>query len=170
MATVDWIIVGVLAVSTLISLRRGFVKEALSLVTWIAAVLVARLFANQFAVVLTPYIETESIRLLSAYLILFIATLMVGGIVNYMLSEIVKVTGLTGLDRMLGMAFGFVRGGIVVLVFVAIVHYALPVQEDDWYQESRLIPEAVVLIEQFGPVVWEQGEELLMQEDPAQET
>ena len=71
---------------------------------------------------------------------------------------------------MLGMAFGFVRGGIVVLVFVAIVHYALPVQEDDWYQQSKLIPEAVVLIEQFGPVVWEQGEELLMQEDPAQET
>ncbi len=169
MATVDWIIVGVLAVSTLISLRRGFVKEALSLVTWIAAVLVARLFANQFTVVLTPYIETESIRLLSAYLILFIATLMVGGMVNYMLSEIVKVTGLTGLDRMLGMAFGFVRGGIVVLVFVAIVHYALPVQEDDWYQQSKLIPEAVVLIEQFGPVVLEQGE-LLMQDDPAQET
>lgn len=70
---------------------------------------------------------------------------------------------------MLGMAFGLVRGGIVVLVFVAIVHYALPVQEDDWYQQSRLIPELIVLIEEFWPVVWEQGE-LLMQDDPAQET
>ena len=46
LATIDWVIVGVLGVSTLISIRRGFVKEALSLVTWIAAVLIARLFAG----------------------------------------------------------------------------------------------------------------------------
>ena len=168
MATVDWIIVGVLAVSTLISLRRGFVKEALSLLTWVAAILVARLFASQFTFVLAPYIETESLRLGAAYLILFIVTLMVGGMVNYMVSELVKVTGLSGLDRILGMAFGFVRGGIIVLVFVAILHYVLPVQEDNWYQQSRLIPEVVVLIEQLGPFIWEQGE-LLMQE-PAQQT
>lgn len=167
MATVDWIIVGVLAVSTLISLRRGFVKEALSLATWIAAILIARLFAGQFTVVLAPHIETESLRLGAAYLILFIATLMVGGMVNYMVSELVKMTGLTGLDRLLGMIFGFLRGGLIVLVFVAILHYVLPVEEDDWYQQSRLIPEVVVLIEQLGPVLWEQGE-MLMQETAQQ--
>ena len=54
LATIDWVIVGVLGVSTLISIRRGFVKEALSLITWIAAVLIARLFAGQFTVVLEP--------------------------------------------------------------------------------------------------------------------
>lgn len=167
MAIVDWIILGVLAVSTLISIRRGFVKEALSLLTWVAAILVARLFAAQFTVVLAPYIETESLRLGAAYIVLFIATLMVGGMVNYMVSELVKMTGLSGLDRLLGMAFGFLRGGIIVLVFVAILHYVLPVEEDDWYQRSRLIPEVVVLIEQLGPVIWEQGE-MLMQETAQQ--
>ncbi len=163
LATIDWVIVGVLGISTLISIRRGFVKEALSLVTWIAAVLVARLFAGQFTVVLEPYIETDSLRLGASYLILFIATLMVGGMVNYLVSEFVRMTGLSGLDRLLGTLFGFARGGVIVLVFVALMHYVLPVEEDDWYQQSRFIPELVNVIEELGPVLWEQGEGLLDQ-------
>jgi membrane protein required for colicin V production len=161
LATIDWVIVGVLGISTLISIRRGFVKEALSLVTWIAAVLIARLFAGQFTVVLEPYIETDSLRLGASYLILFIATLMVGGMVNYLVGEFVRMTGLSGLDRLLGTIFGFARGGVIVLVFVALMHYVLPVEEDDWYQQSRFIPQLVSVIEELGPVLWEQGEGLL---------
>ena len=167
MAVVDWIILGVLAVSTLISLKRGFVKEALSLLTWVAAVLVVRLFATQFTLVLAPYIQTESLRLGAACVTLFIVTLMVGALVNYTIGGLVKVTGLAGLDHVLGMIFGFVRGGIIVLVFVAMLHYVLPVTEDDWYRQSRLIPEAVAWIEQFGPVIREQGERLIR--EPAQQ-
>jgi membrane protein required for colicin V production len=163
LATIDWVIVGVLGISTLISIRRGFVKEALSLVTWIAAVLIARLFAGQFTVVLEPYIETDSLRLGASYLILFIATLMVGGMVNYLVSEFVRMTGLSGLDRLLGTIFGFARGGVIVLVFVALMHYVLPVDEDDWYQQSQFIPQLVNVIEELGPVLWEQGENLLDQ-------
>jgi len=161
LAIIDWVIVGVLGISTLISIRRGFVKEALSLVTWIAAVLIARLFAGQFTVVLEPYIETDSLRLGASYLILFIATLMVGGMVNYLVGEFVRMTGLSGLDRLLGTIFGFARGGVVVVVFVALMHYVLPVEEDDWYQQSRFIPQLVSVIEELGPVLWEQGEEFL---------
>ena len=161
LAVVDWVIIGVLAVSTLISLRRGFVKEALSLVTWIAAVLIARLFASQFTVVLEPYIETSSLRLGAAYLLLFVATLMLGGMLNHLLSEVIRITGLSGLDRLLGMFFGFARGSVIVVIFVALMHYVMPVKEDSWYQSSKIIPEAVVIIEQLGPVLWEEGEQLL---------
>ncbi len=170
LATIDWIILGVLGISTLISIRRGFVREALSLATWIAAVIIARLFAGQFTVVLAPYIETESLRLGAAYFILFVATLMVGGMINHLLGEFVRMTGLSGLDRLLGMAFGLARGAIVVTVFVAILHYALPVSEDSWYQQSKLIPEVVVLIEELGPVLWEQGETLLKETQTEQQT
>ena len=156
LATIDWLIVGVLGISTLISIRRGFVKEALSLMTWIASVLVARLFASQFTVVLEPYIATDSLRLGAAYLILFIVTLMVGGMVNYLVGEFVRMTGLSGLDRLLGTIFGFARGGVIVLVLVALMHYILPVKEDDWYQQSQLIPQIVQVIEELGPVLWEQ--------------
>ena len=160
-ATVDWIILAVLAISTLMSVRRGFVKEALSLLTWIAAVFIARLFAGQFSVLLEASIETASLRLGAAYLILFIGTLIVGGMVNYLVGEFVKMTGLTGTDRFLGMFFGLARGALFVTVTVAVLHYLAPVKEDPWYQESSLIPEIVILVEKLGPVLWEQGEQLL---------
>ena len=173
MAVVDWVILGILALSTLVSLKRGFVKEALSLLTWIAAVLIARVFANPVSVLLEPYIETASVRLGAAYLVLFIGTLMTGGLVNHLVGEFVRVTGLGGLDRLLGMIFGFARGLLIVMFVVALLHYVLPVEEDQWYTESRLIPEVVGWIEQFGPVVWEQGAQLLEEQEllsPGQET
>ena len=161
LVTIDWVIVGVVGLSTLISIRRGFVKEALSLVTWISAVLIARLFAAQLTVMLEPYIETDPLRLGASYLALFIATLMLGGMVNYLVGEFVRMTGLSGLDRLLGTIFGFARGGIIILVIVALMQYVLPVEKDNWYQQSQLIPHIVNVIEELGPVLWEQGEGLL---------
>jgi uncharacterized membrane protein required for colicin V production len=81
--------------------------------------------------------------------------------VNHLVGEFVRMTGLSGLDRSLGTIFGFARGGVIVLVIVALMHYVLPVEEDDWYQQSRFIPELVSLIEELGPVLWEQGEGFL---------
>ena len=161
MATIDWVIIGVVGLSTLFSIRRGFVKEALSLGTWISAVLIARLFAVQLAVLLDPYIETDPLRLGASYLALFVATLMLGGMVSYLVGEFVRVTGLSGLDRLLGMIFGFARGGVIILVIVALMHYVSPVEKGDWYQQSQFILQIVPVIEEFGPILWEQGEELL---------
>ena len=161
MSAIDWVIVGVVGISTLVSIRRGFVKEALSLVTWIAAVLIARMFAGQLTVLLESYIETDALRLGASYLILFIATLMLGGMVNHLVGEFVRMTGLSGLDRLLGTIFGFARGGVIILVFVALMHYILPVEKNNWYQQSELIPQIVTVIEELGPILWEQGEVFL---------
>ena len=161
MVIVDWIIIGVLVISMLISFRRGFFKEAISLVTWVAAILVSRIFGAEFAVLLEPHIATASMRFAAAYLILFVGTLIAGGIVSFIVGEFVKMTGLTGTDRFFGMLFGLARGGIVVVIAVALMHYVLPVQEDTWYQQSRLIPEIVQVIETLGPVLWEEGNQLL---------
>lgn len=168
LATIDWIILGVVGISMLMSIRRGFAREALSLLTWVAAVVVARLFAGQFAVLLEPHIETYSLRLGASYLTLFVLTLIVGGIVNFIVGEFVEFTGLTGTDRFLGMFFGFARGAVLVLIFVAGLHYLAPVEQDDWYQESRLIPEIVKVVEELGPILWEQGEQFL--QDQAADT
>ena len=160
LSTFDWVVLGILGCSSLISLRRGFVREALSLTTWIAAVFIARFFAREFAFLLQPYIENEFFRLGVSFLSLFLATLLVGGMLNHLVSEFVRVTGLGGLDRLLGTVFGFARGCIVVLVVVAVIHYLLPFENDEWYQKSKFMPELVSFIEQFGPSVWEKGEEL----------
>ena len=140
------------------SIRRGFLKEALSLATWIAAVIVARLFSGHLFVLLEGQIETASLRLGASYLMLFVGTLVVGGVVNFAMGEFVKRTGLTATDRFLGIFFGLARGALLALLIVAGLHYVAPVEKYDWYQQSRFVPEIVAVIEQLGPVLWEQGE------------
>src|SRR5690606_31666685 len=136
----DWTIVGILVLSSLISIKRGFVKEALSLATWILAIVVAVLFGERLATVLAGSIATPSVRDVVAFAILFIATLFVGAMVNYLIGELVRMTGLSGTDRTLGMVFGLARGFIIVMALLIFLPGLISVAEDLWWKESRLIP------------------------------
>lgn len=136
----DWAILAVLVVSSLISIKRGFVKEALSLIVWIIAFVVAVTFKEPFSSLLVDHINTPSIRDLVAYGVLFGATLIVGAMVNYLIGELVRLTGLSGTDRLFGMIFGFLRGFIVVMVALIFAPAILSVDQDPWWTESVLIP------------------------------
>lgn len=136
---IDWAIIAIIAVSALISLARGFVKEALSLLTWVVAGLVAWLFGGALAGHLSPFIETPSIRVIVACSILFIMTLLLGGLINYLIGQLVRVTGLSGTDRFLGMIFGAARGALLIVVAVGLLSLA-PVEGDVWWRQSELIP------------------------------
>lgn len=135
----DWAILGVIALSTVVSLMRGFVKEALSLVGWFLAFIVARLFYIEFASLLVDVIETPSMRLIVAFGSLFLLTLLVCSLANHLLSALVKATGLGGFDRVLGTVFGALRGVIIVLVITGTLRMT-PLVEDDWWQNSAFIP------------------------------
>ncbi|MCU0072820.1 CvpA family protein [Pseudomonas koreensis] len=136
---VDWAIVAIIAISALISLSRGFVKEALSLVTWIIAGAVAWMFGGSLSEYLAGYIQTPSARVITGCAIMFVATLIVGAMINYLIGELVRVTGLSGTDRFLGMAFGAARGVLLVVVAVGLLSLG-PVQQDEWWKESQLVP------------------------------
>lgn len=141
---IDWVIVALLTVSTLISLKRGFVREALSLATWVAAFVVARTFHPQMQSLLENTVETPMVRLIAAFAILFVATLLVGAIINNMIGHLVRVTGLSATDRVLGMAFGLLRGVVVVIVGIALTRYT-PLSEDTWWRESVMIERLAVV-------------------------
>ncbi|MCX7080076.1 MAG: CvpA family protein [Pseudomonas sp.] len=141
---VDWAIVAIIAISALISLSRGFVKEALSLLTWIIAGVVAWMFGGSLSQYLAGYIETPSARVIAGCAIMFVATLLVGAMINYLISELVRVTGLSGTDRFLGTAFGAARGALLVVVAVGLLSLG-PVQQDAWWQESRLVPKFLLV-------------------------
>lgn len=141
---VDWAILAIIAVSSLISLKRGFVKEALSLLTWIIAGAVAWMFGGGISQYLEGYIQTPSARVIAGCAILFVATLLVGAMINFLIGELIRVTGLSGTDRFLGMAFGAARGALLVVVAVGLLSLG-PVQQDPWWQESRLLPQFLLV-------------------------
>lgn len=141
---VDWAIIAIIAISALISLKRGFVKEALSLLTWVIAGAVAWMFGGSLSQYLSGYIETPSARVIAGCAILFVATLLVGAMVNFLIGELIRVTGLSGTDRFLGMVFGAARGGLLVVVAVGLLSLG-PVQQDQWWQKSRLLPQFVMV-------------------------
>ncbi|GAA6145352.1 MAG: colicin V production CvpA [Thalassolituus sp.] len=140
MTIIDWVILGIIGVSGLISLVRGFVKEALSLVSWLIAFLVARYFSGNLATLLQDSIATNSVRWMVAFAILFVATLVVLAMVNFLIAQLVKATGLSGTDRLFGMVFGVLRGVIVVVALVYGAQLTGIPQQDAWWQESTIIP------------------------------
>ena len=140
MNSADWAIVIILTLSSVISLVRGFLKEALSLVFLIVAVLVANLFSDNLDPYLKGIIETPSLRALSAFILVFISVLLFGALLNFGLGLLIKASGLSGTDRLLGMLFGFLRGLFIVMTLLIYLPVYLPVKADDWYQTSKIIP------------------------------
>lgn len=138
MIWVDYILLAVIMLSALLSLWRGFVREALSLVSWIVALWVAMLFFQKFGNWLADWIETPTVRNGVAFALLFIATVLLGGLVNYLAGQLVAKTGLTGTDRALGVVFGILRGVVIVAVLVMLAGLTqLP--RDPWWNESLLL-------------------------------
>lgn len=138
MVWVDYLIIGIILVSSGISIVRGFIKEVLSLVSWALSFWVALTFHPQLSNLLIDYIATPSIRLFTAFISLFIVTLILSALVNHMISSLVEKTGLTGTDRSLGIIFGLVRGVAIVTLLVLIAG-ATPMPEDSWWQKSLLL-------------------------------
>jgi len=142
---VDWAIIAVLGLSILLSLWRGFVREAVSLAGWIAAFVIANMFVGEMAAFLQQWIANVTGRYVAAYALLFAGMLMVAGIAGKLSAQVVKVTGLTLLDRLLGTVFGFVRGIIIVLVVVYVLRELAPPQNLLWLDESQLMPHVDML-------------------------
>jgi membrane protein required for colicin V production len=148
MVWIDYVILALIGFSALVSLIRGFVREALSLVTWGCAFFVASHFYSYLAAYFTRF-EDELVRNGIAIAILFIATLIVGAIVNYVIGSLVEKTGLSGTDRVLGVCFGALRGVLIVAAILFFLDtFTTLSQSADWKQ-SQLIPQFSYIIRWF---------------------
>ncbi len=145
---IDFAIIGIVLLSTLVSLVRGFVKEAISLSVWIAAFFISRHFYPYLAIYLSN-IQDQIVRNGVAIAILFIVTLILGGLLNYLIGRLVHITGLSGTDRALGAVFGLLRGGLIVSAVLFFLDTFTPLASSVWWQNSVLIPEFSVIIEWF---------------------
>lgn len=148
MVWVDFAIIGLIAISSLISLMRGFIKEAMSLAVWIGAFFIASHFYLDLAAYLGG-IQDDMVRNATAIAILFVATLIVGAILNYVLAQLVIKTGLSGTDRLLGLVFGALRGVLVVSALLFFADSFTAANEEDWWHDSLLIPHFEIYIQWF---------------------
>ena len=138
MIWVDYVIIGIIGVSALISLVRGFVRETVSLIVWVLAFGLAWAYFRDLAPHLASWVDTSSLRLGLAFLILFLVVLLLGGIVGFLIGQLVDKTGLSGTDRLLGMLFGAARGAVLVAILVLLAGLT-PFPQDSWWRESGLI-------------------------------
>ncbi len=138
MTWVDYAIVAVIVLSAIISVIRGFVREALSLAGWILAFWVGLTFTRDLAMHLESRISVPSVRMAVAFFALFFVTLLLTALVNFLAVQLVEKTGLSGTDRMLGVIFGTARGGVIVAILVLLAGFtALP--RDPWWRDSALL-------------------------------
>ena len=142
---VDIVILIITVLSSVFGLWRGLIKEVLSLLTWIAALLVSRVYSEPLAGLMTGVIENDGIRYVSAFAILFVIVMMFGTFLNFLMSKLLNVTGLKLADRLLGAGFGVARGVIIVLVIMFIT--SMFVSETELWQQSQLVPYGIDLIE-----------------------
>jgi membrane protein required for colicin V production len=136
---VDYFIIAIIVLSMLIGLWRGFLKEAIALATWVVAFILAFTFVEDAAAYLANYIGIPSIRIILAFGALFLSTLILGGLVNILVAQIVQHTGLTGTDRLLGIVFGLLRGVALITVLVLLAGLT-PLPKDPWWSQSLFLP------------------------------
>lgn len=136
----DLVFIALIVLSGLLSLYRGFVREVLSLATWIVAAWVGIRFAGELAVHLPDAVTDTTLRMGIAFAILFVLVLIVGGILGALANRLVRGTGLTGTDRSLGVIFGLLRGVLLVAVLVFLA-WLTPLTGEPWWEQSRLVPE-----------------------------
>lgn len=142
MSTIDYFILAILLISAGLGLFRGLIKEVLSLIAFIAAFLGALNWG--------PYVAAQANQLFSfhplllsalAYVVVFVLILLIVGMLNVFLTTIIEKTGLGSADQVLGILFGLLRGGVIVLALVVLASYTA-IKQEPWWQESQLIPVA----------------------------
>jgi membrane protein required for colicin V production len=139
--TLNWLDYGIIAIillSSLVSLFRGFVREALSLAFWVLAFWVAQMFFRELAVPLGQWIQAPSLRLAAAFAIIFFVVLLLGGLITYIIAKLIDATGLSGTDRLIGVLFGATRGALLVAGLVLLAGLT-PMPQDPWWQQSQLV-------------------------------
>ncbi len=149
---IDYAMIAVVVLSALVGMARGLIRELLSLGVWIAALVVAWVFHQEAADLLTAQLSPPSLRLAVAFVGLVLATLVLGALLGAVLTMLVDKAGLTGTDRVLGLAFGAARG-VIILAMAVFLAALTPLQDDPRWGESKLIGELQTLAGWFLSMV-----------------
>lgn len=152
MVAMDWVFVGVLLVSMVVGAWRGLVFEVISVVSWIAAFVLAQWFAPAVAHWLPISTTNEALRYGLGFLIVFVGTIFAGSLIAFVVKKLLSAVGLSPADRLLGAAFGAVRGVVILLALTVLVGMT-PFKSAPWWQASEGAKLAGVALHGLKPVL-----------------
>lgn len=141
MTLADYLLIAIVVVSAIIGLVRGFLKEVVSVLTWIVALVAAWQFGPALEPHLGGLLASPDVRPWAARTILFIVVLLVGAGIGALIGHFVRLSLFNGADRFLGLLFGLARG-VVVLGLLVILGQLLRLDSERWWGESRVLPYA----------------------------
>ena len=139
MSALDLTLLGIITVSALFGLMRGLVSAAASMVAWVLAGWVAFHYGAQVAVWLSDDGPPTASELLGGYALSFVGVMLVVGVTGWIVRQLVKTVGLSGLDRVLGLGLGVLRGAFVACVLLLLVAFTDQPREPEW-QRSSIVP------------------------------
>ena len=142
---IDASILIIMMLSSIFGLWRGLVREIFSLVTWIFALLLARRYSDVLANFLFSSFDNQTISYVVAFALIFIIVMMLGTLLNFLLSKLLMFTGLKFIDRLLGGVFGIARG--VIISFIGLFASSFFFSQAQVWQQSKLIPYGQNMIE-----------------------
>lgn len=155
LAVADWAFLGVLAVSLIIGAWRGLVYEILSVLGWALSFYIAQWFAPEVAAVLPLQSASDSVRYAAAFVLIFIVSVFLAGLLAVLFKKLVEAIGLRPVDRTLGAAFGVVRG-VILLLAVTVVVNMTAFKASTWWQESVGAEVLTATLKGMKPVLPEQ--------------
>jgi membrane protein required for colicin V production len=135
----DVALLAVIAISSAVGIWRGFVVEVLSLAVWVAAFWLAFVYGEAFSGLIGEGFATPAARLLLGYALLFVAALLTGSLATWLIGRLIRGSGLSPTDRVLGAGFGVLRGVALCCIAVLLLGFT-PFPQDSWWQQSRLLP------------------------------
>ncbi len=165
MPVIDIIIAAGVLISIVVGFIRGFIKEAMSIASLLIAIWAALYFGPAVGNVSESWLSSEELQMWFGRVLVFAIILSLGGLLGWGISKLVRLSVLSGIDRLLGCVFGVLRGVLLLAIFIIGGQFA-GFDNDDWWLQSRLIPHFEVVAD-WIKVMAPQGYELLVPDEPA---
>lgn len=164
MPIIDIVIIVAVTISVIIGIVRGFVKEAISIAALLVAIWAALYFGPAVGQVSESWIASQELQMWFGRILVFAVILSIGGLLGWGISKLVRLSILSGMDRLAGAVFGAARGILLVALLILAGEFA-GFSNDDWWQGSLLIP-YLEQVAEWIKVMAPQGYEILVpQED-----
>ena len=152
MTAFDFAVLGIVGLSVIVSIWRGFVREVLALASWVVAFVAAQALAETLAAYLPSAVANPSLRLLIAFALVFVLVLFLAALVSIGISKLVRSAGLGPVDRGVGAIFGLLRGMLAVLILVLLCGLTSVPRHPVW-REAMLSPPLEAIAVSLAPML-----------------